>query len=115
MNYTVEYRNKIVIFTVKQRNLNAEVSAKFKAELLILCQPDIDALVIDVAAVQMIDSAGLGGLLLAHRQLKENAIPIFLVGVGDMLGMLLDISQIRSLFDYADTIDEATEAIENCN
>jgi anti-sigma B factor antagonist len=112
MNFSIENRNKIVIFTVKQRHLNSESSAQFKAELLILCQPDIDALVLDLSTIEIVDSSGLGGLLLAHRQLKEHAIPVVLVGVGDMLRMLLGLSQIDKLFDYANTVEEAIEALE---
>ncbi len=111
MNYTIERRDKIVIFALKHRSLNAEVSPKFKAELLIVCQPNIDALVIDLTTVELIDSSGLGALLLANRQLKDHEIPVYLVGIQPMVQTLLDISQIETLFDYAPTIDEAVDEI----
>jgi anti-anti-sigma factor len=85
------------------------VSAKFKAEILILCQPDITALVIDLSNVKAIDSSGLGALLLAHRQLKDHNIPIALIGVNENVQTLLDISQLIHLFEYYDTVDEAIE------
>ena len=112
MNYTVERRDKIVIFTLKHQKLNTEVSAKFKAELLIICQQDIDALVLDLSMVEMVDSSGLGCLLLAHRQLKEHAIPFALIGLQPMVKSLISISQIEHLFLYYDTADKAVEELE---
>ena len=107
MNFTLEHRGKIIIFTLKHETLNSDVSARLKAELLIICQPDIDALILDLTQVESIDSSGLGALLLAHRQLKEHAIPIYLVGVHGMVETLISISQIRTLFDYFDSTDDA--------
>jgi anti-sigma B factor antagonist len=78
-----------------------------KAELLIVCQPDISALVIDLTLVDFVDSSGLGALLLAYRQLKDHDIPIVLTGVNDMVKKMLEISQIFDLFEYSDTVDEA--------
>jgi len=109
MNYTIEHQGKNVIFTLKQKSVTSEISAQLKAQLLIICQPDIDALILDLSNVEMIDSSGLGAFLLAHRQLKEHAIPIALVGVNPMVASLLRISQIDNLFDVFDTVDSAIE------
>lgn len=112
MRFTVERNDKLVIFTLKNERLDGEVSANFKAELLILSQFDIDALIIDMSNVQSIDSAGLGALLLAYRQLKDYAIPVVLCGVQDLVMSLLSISQLQNLFEFFDTVDGAVESFE---
>ncbi len=109
MRFTFERIDKLVIFTIKNEKVDGDVSAKFKAEILILCQPDIDALVIDFSNVQYIDSSGLGALLLAHRQLKDHMIPVILVGVEGMVRTMLEISQIEDLFEFYNTVDEVVE------
>jgi len=53
--------------------------------MLILAQPDIDALIIDLSKADAIDSSGLGALLLANRQLKDHEIPVILVGVREFV------------------------------
>jgi anti-sigma B factor antagonist len=111
MNFSIEHQDEIVIFTVKQEAIDSEDAADMKAELLILCQPDITALIIDMTNVGRIDSSGLGALLLAHRQIKDHEIPIILVGVGGIVKTLLRISRIDSLFGYFDTVDEAIRQI----
>ncbi|MCX6146287.1 MAG: STAS domain-containing protein [Candidatus Kapabacteria bacterium] len=113
MRYTLENRDNIVIFTINNDNIVGEVASEIKAELLIICQPDIDALIIDLNNVLSIDSAGLGSLLLAHRQLKEHNIPIYLVGVTELVRTLMSISQIDSLFAFYTTVDEVFNDMED--
>ena len=100
MHFTVENRDNIVIFTLNNQNVDSDVSAKFKAKLLILAQPDLDAMIIDLTSVESIDSSGLGALLLAHRQLKENAIPVILTGVQDFVMSLMRMTHLDDLFEF---------------
>ena len=62
----------------------------------------------DLSTVESIDSSGLGGILLAYRQLHEHEIPVILVGVQEMVRTIMNISQIGSQFIFCDTIEEAT-------
>ena len=106
MNFSLERKDNIVIFNLKTTKLTVEISPQMKAELLIICQPDIDALVLDLSKVEYIDSSGLGVLLLAHRQLKENEIPVILVGVQEPVLSMLRISHIVDLFEFYDNFEE---------
>jgi anti-sigma B factor antagonist len=81
--------------------------------MLILAQPDIDALVIDLSMVDAIDSSGLGALLLANRQLKDHEIPIILVGVRDFVRSLMSMTKIDEVFVFMSTVDEAINALED--
>ena len=90
MKFTVEHIDNLVIFTLKDTKLNSELSSELKTQFLILSQPDITALVLDLSAVDYIDSSGLGALLLSHRQLKEYGIPVILVGLQDMIIRILN-------------------------
>jgi anti-anti-sigma factor len=111
MKFTIERNDNIAVFSLKNRNLTSEISAKFKAELLIICQPDLRALILDLSNVEYIDSLGLGSLLLAHRQMKDYGIPIYMIGIQDMVLNMLKISRMADLFEFADTVDEAFERI----
>lgn len=112
MHYTVEHKDNIVIFEIKNKTVESNVSAELKAKMLIIAQPDIDALIINMSAVEAIDSSGLGALLLANRQLSEHAIPIVLVGVREFVRSLMSMTKIDEVFDFFDTVDEAIAAIE---
>ncbi|MFA6569724.1 MAG: STAS domain-containing protein [Bacteroidota bacterium] len=107
MRFTIERVDNIAIFTLKRPNLDSEISAKLKAELLILCQPDLEALIFDLSEVEYVDSTGLGALLLANRQLRDYETPIILVGAHDIVMKMLSISQLDEIFDYSDSVEEA--------
>lgn len=109
MQSIVEQRNNVVIFTLLNANVSGDVSAQFKAKMLILAQPDIDALIIDISSVKNIDSSGIGAFLLANRQLREDGIPVVLCGVNEFIMSLLKMTRIDSQFMFYNTIEDALE------
>ncbi len=113
MQFTIDSRDNIVIFSLKNTTVESKVASEFKAKLLILAQPDIDALIIDLTGVQAIDSSGLGALLLAHRQLKEHSIPVLLIGVQEFVMSLMNMTRIDELFEFYDTLEEALETFSD--
>lgn len=112
MNYTVENKDNIVIFKLENQTIESTVSTELKAKMLILAQPDIDALIIDLSSADAIDSSGLGALLLANRQLKEHEIPVILVGVRDFVRSLMSMTKIDEVFEFFPTVQEALDALE---
>jgi anti-sigma B factor antagonist len=111
MNYSIEHRDKILIMKVKDETVESQVSADLKAKVLIIAQPDIDALIFDLTDVKAMDSSGLGALLLANRQLNEHSIPVIIVGVQPFVKSLMSMTRIDELFDHFDSVDEAEKAI----
>jgi anti-anti-sigma factor len=107
MKFSVEQDDELVIFTIKEATLDAQNAPEVKSELLILCQPNVRALVIDLTPVLFCDSQGLSALLLAHRQLRETEGFVILVGVNETVRNLLRISQIEYLFEFFDTVQDA--------
>ncbi|MDX9789672.1 MAG: STAS domain-containing protein [Candidatus Kapaibacterium sp.] len=112
MNYTIEHKDNIVIFKLENQTVESSISAELKAKMLILAQPDIDALVIDMSSVEAIDSSGLGALLLANRQLKDHEIPVILTGVKDFVRSLMSMTKIDEVFEFFPTVDDAITALE---
>jgi anti-sigma B factor antagonist len=112
MNYTIEHKDNVVIFKIENQTVESSISTEFKAKMLILAQPDIDALVIDMSTVEAIDSSGLGALLLANRQLKDHEIPVILVGVRDFVRSLMSMTKIDEVFNFFPTVEEAINALE---
>ena len=113
MNYTVEHKDNIVIFELKDKTVESNISADLKARMLIVAQPDIDALIINMTGVEAIDSSGLGALLLANRQLSEEDIPVCLIGVGEFVKSLMSMTKIDEVFEFYDTVEEAIISIES--
>lgn len=112
MNFTIEHKDNIVVLTLKNSTIETEVAAQLKAKILILAQPDIDALIIDLTVVQAIDSSGLGALLLANRQLDEFEIPVIITGVQEFVRSLMNMTRIDEVFEFQPTIEDAIKFIE---
>jgi anti-anti-sigma factor len=115
MNFNLENRDNFAIFTVLDNSIEGKIAADLKARILVVAQPDVDALVIDLSSVKVIDSSGLGALLLAHRQLKDHSIPVVLVGMQDFTRNLLKITRIEDIFEYYDNVDAALSGIKEKN
>ncbi|OYT15562.1 MAG: hypothetical protein B7C24_12420 [Bacteroidetes bacterium 4572_77] len=109
MQSVVEQIDNIVIFRLKNTRIEGDISSQLKAKMLIVAQPDIDALLIDLSSVEAMDSSGLGALLLAKRQLNGTDIPIALCGVRDFVRSLMVITQLVHEFHFFDSVEQALE------
>ena len=112
MKYTIEHNDNIVVFAVKNKNITSRISADLKEQLLIVSQPDIKALVVDITGVQTIDDAGISSFLLAERQLSVHGVPMAFVGVCDSIKETFKILNLEQLFDFFDTTEQAKQAIQ---
>lgn len=107
MHFSVEQDDSIVIFTLREPRFDAHVAGDVKAEFLIICQPDVEALIVNLSEVEYCDSTGLSALLLAHRQMREHGAPVILVGVQPAVLNLLKISQLDRMYPMFDTVEDA--------
>lgn len=110
MNFTIEQKAHAAIFRPKEARLDSILAPELKAEFLILAQPDVETLVIDLTEVEYIDSAGLSALLLARRQQSSHDGDVRLVAVHDDVRSLLELTQLNRVFPMYTTIAEALEA-----
>lgn len=107
MHFSIEQDDGIVIFTLREPRFDAHVAGDVKAEFLIICQPDVEALIINLSEVEYCDSTGLSALLLAYRQMREYGAPVVLVGVQPTVFNLLKISQLDRVYPVFDTVEDA--------
>ncbi|KAB2893414.1 MAG: anti-sigma factor antagonist [Chlorobi bacterium] len=109
MRFSVDHDGELVIFTIKEPLLDSSIAAEVKHELLIICQPEVKALVIDLSRVQLCDTQGLSALLLANRQMNENEGFLILVGVQGQVKSLIDISRLSDKLEIRDTVQDAVQ------
>lgn len=107
MHFSIEQDDSVVIFTLREPRFDAHVAGDVKAEFLIVCQPDVEALIVNLSEVEYCDSTGLSALLLAHRQMREHGAPVVLVGVQPSVLNLLKISQLDRVYPIFDSVEEA--------
>ena len=110
MNFKVEQLDRATIFRPNEKRLDSVVASELKAEFLILAQPDVKTLVLDLSGVEYIDSAGLSALLLAQRQQVHHHGDMRLAGASDEVRSLLSLTALDRVFPMYNTVEEALAA-----
>lgn len=103
MNFDVQKNRTSTILKLKERKLDSSVSPELKGEFLILCNPKVENLVVDLADVEFCDSSGLSALLIADRKMKEHGGSVKLVNVQKKVASLIKISMLDRVFDIEET------------
>ena len=110
MHFTIDQEDATTVFRLKDERLDSQNASQLKAEFLILAQPDVETLILDLTDVGYIDSAGLSALLLAERQMSAHGGDVRLVGLNDSVSGLLKLTQLDRVFPTFNTVDEALDA-----
>ncbi|MEI8134693.1 MAG: STAS domain-containing protein [bacterium] len=110
MNFKIEQLDKATIFRPNEKRLDSMIAPELKAEFLILAQPDVQTLVLDLSAVEYVDSAGLSAMLLAQRQQAGHHGDMRIVGASDSVKSLLSLTALDRVFPLYDSIEEALAA-----
>ncbi|HET6510621.1 MAG TPA: STAS domain-containing protein [Candidatus Kapabacteria bacterium] len=110
MHFTIDQKDRVTIFKLNEARLDSLNAGQLKAEFLILAQPDVETLILDLSQVSYVDSAGLSALLLAERQQSAHGGDVRLVGVNENVKSLLRITQLDRIFPMYATVTEAIQA-----
>jgi anti-anti-sigma factor len=110
MNFKIEQRDRATIFRPNEKRLDSVIASDLKAEFLILAQPDVKTLVLDLSEVEYIDSAGLSALLLAQRQQVHHHGDMRISGASEEVRSLLALTALDRVFPMYGTVEEALAA-----
>lgn len=107
MKFDVKEKNGVLIFSLFEKRLDANLAADLKGEFLIMCTSAIKELIIDLSPVEFCDSSGLSSLLFAERQMRENGGRVKLAGLTENVASLIKISQLDRVFSIHTTVEDA--------
>ncbi len=113
MHFSTDQQDDITIFRLREERLDSRNAGQLKAEFLILAQPDIQTLIVDLSEVRHVDSAGLSALLLAQRQMAVHEGELRLAGVTEEVLSLLRMTQLDRVFRIFNTVEDARAAAPN--
>ena len=106
MNVTIEKQDNVVILDVPNESIDASNCNDFKRDI----EPTLEAnarIVLDLANVQFVDSAGLGVMVWAVRQLASIGGEIRLCNVNGSVRALFELVRMHKLVTLLDSRDEA--------
>jgi len=92
--------------------LDAVTVTRFEAGLFDLIAEGHRRIVVDLAGLGYINSAGLRVLLVAAKRLNADGGRLLLAAPGDRVGLVLDLSGFSAMLETCATIEEALARIE---
>jgi anti-sigma B factor antagonist len=111
MKYAVDKQERYTVFSVQEENLNSLVAPDLKSEFVILFNEGINNLIVDLSAVQYVDSSGLSAILTADRIWKDLG-SFVLTGIEHpSVKKLIEISRLNTVLTIIPTLDEAIEYV----
>ncbi|MBK8042913.1 MAG: STAS domain-containing protein [Haliscomenobacter sp.] len=111
MKYAVDKQERHTVFSVQEENLNSLVAPDLKSEFVILFNEGINNLIVDLSAVQYVDSSGLSAILTADRIWKDLG-SFVLTGIEHpSVKKLIEISRLDTVLTIIPTVDEAIEYV----
>lgn len=87
--------------------LEADTVEEFRSTMHQLAEEGQVKVVIDFNNISFVDSSGLGGLVSAVRQFRQQDGDIKLARITDDVRPLVEIVRLHRIFDIFDSVDEA--------
>lgn len=111
MKFTVDKRERYLIFKLQEPKLDSLVAPSLKSEFVILNNEGFRNMIVDLSEVSFVDSSGLSAVLIGNRLCKDAEGALVLTGVQDGVMKLIKISQLDSILNIAGTEEEANDFI----
>lgn len=110
MPFTAQLSGDVIVVKVHAKRLDVYLAPEFKAKLVHLVQSGHERIVMDMAALEFIDSSGLGALIAGFKALGARG-EIVLCGITPRLLSLFQLTHVDKLFHIFDSVDEAVSGL----
>lgn len=112
MNIAEENINDKILVRVKEVRLDADNSGELKEYLQRLLKNEAKALVIDLSAVNFIDSSGLGALLSGYKNASLLQGSLVLSGLQPRVQSMFELTRLHHVFEIYSSSQEALDHTE---
>lgn len=104
-------QHSVSIAKITTEKMGGFEAPSLTSELLALVETQPWPIVVDLSAVQILGSQGIGVLLNLRKACEAKKRPLALAGVSDEIMMMLKISALTKLFAFKSTVDDAIRAV----
>lgn len=102
----------ILIVKLKEPAVLHDIAPYLKEQFFIFVSQGHQNIILDMEAVQKMDSSGLSALLFGKRQANTRGGDLFLIRVNEPVLKILQIAQFTRVFDIYDSEEEALAAFK---
>ena len=111
MKYTIDKTEKYSVLKLHEARLDSIIAPSLKSELLTLHAEGYNNIILDLEEVKYTDSSGLSALLVGNRILQDDGGIFVLIKLSDHAQKLVKISQLDSVLNILNTLEEAIDAV----
>jgi anti-sigma B factor antagonist len=111
MKYTIDKQEKYSMLRLHEEKLDSGVAPNLKSELITLHAEGVRNIILDLSEVKYTDSSGLSALLVGNRIVQEDGGIFILASLSEHTGKLIKISQLDSVLNILNTVEEAIDAV----
>ena len=113
MEFKIEKLDNHTLIQVLEEKLDTHIAPTLKSELVLVSGNGEKNIILDLSKVRYCDSSGLSAILVANRLCKNANGTFVLTGLNDAVERLITISQLDTVLNITNTVEEGTQLITN--
>jgi len=107
MEFKIEKRDHYTLIEVLEEKLDTHIAPTLKSELVLISGNGEKNIILDLTTVRYCDSSGLSAILVANRLCKNANGRFVLTGLNDAVERLITISQLDTVLNITNNLEEA--------
>jgi anti-sigma B factor antagonist len=115
MEFKIEKLDNYTLIQVLEEKLDTHIAPTLKSELVLISGNGEKNIVLDLSKCRYCDSSGLSAILVANRLCKNANGTFVLTGLNDAVDRLITISQLDTVLNISNSINEAISLINRSN
>ena len=115
MEFKIEKLESYTLIQVLEEKLDTHIAPTLKSELVLVSGNGEKNIILDLSKCRYCDSSGLSAILVANRLCKNANGTFVLTGLNDAVERLITISQLDTVLNITNSIDEAVNMISRDN
>jgi anti-sigma B factor antagonist len=112
MEFKIDKLEKFTQIEVLVDKLDTHIAPSLKSELVLIAGNGEKNIILDLSNCRYCDSSGLSAILVANRLCKNANGTFVLSGLQTAVERLITISQLDTVLNITNTVDEASEIIK---
>ena len=113
MEFKIEKLENYTLIQVLEEKLDTHIAPSLKSELVLISGNGEKNIVLDLSKCRYCDSSGLSAILVANRLCKNANGMFILTGLNDAVERLVTISQLDTVLNISNSIEEAVALVNH--
>ena len=111
MEFKIQKSEDYTLIQILEEKLDTHVAPTLKSELVLISGNGEKNIILELSNCRYCDSSGLSAILVANRLCKNAGGKFVLTGLNDAVERLITISQLDTVLNITDNVQDAVEMI----